>query len=59
MCLLDLLQRKRERWECHVFFFKFLLGGANVVRRGEEQEKKFFIDNAARGLILSGDISFS
>ena len=45
--------------ECHVLFFKFLLGGANVVRRGEEQEKKFFIDNAARGLILSGDILFS
>ena len=45
--------------ECHVFFLELLLGGANMVRRDEEQEKKFFIDNAARGLILSGDISFS
>ena len=45
--------------ECHVFFLEFLLGGANVVRQGEEREKKFLIDNAARGLILSGDISFS
>ena len=43
--------------ECHVLFLGLLLGGANVEGRGEDQEKKFFIDNTAQALIPSGHIS--
>ena len=43
--------------ECHVLFWGLLLGGANVEGRGDDQEKKFFIDNTAQALIPSGDIS--
>ena len=43
--------------ECHVLFLGLLLGGANVERRGDDEEKKFFIDNTAQALIPSGDIS--
>ena len=43
--------------ECHVLFWGLLLGGANVEGRGDNQEKKFFIDNTAQALIPSGDIS--
>ena len=43
--------------ECHVLFLGLLLGGANVERRGDDEEKKFFIDNTAQALIPPGDIS--
>ena len=42
--------------ECHVLFLGLLLGGANVERQGDNQEK-FFIDNTAQALIPSVDIS--
>ena len=42
--------------ECHVLFLGLLLGGANVEKRGENQEKKFFIDTTGQALITSGDI---
>ena len=31
--------------ECHVLFLGLLLGGANVKKRGEEQDKEFSMDN--------------
>ena len=42
--------------ECHVLFLGLLLGGANVEGRGDDQEKKFFIDYTAQALIPSGDV---
>ena len=59
MCLLDLLQGKRHGGmllECHIFCLEFLLGGANVEMRGDDQVKKFFIDNTAWVLIPFGGI---
>ena len=60
MCLLDLLQGKGEERDavgmsCTLFGIAVI--GANVERRGEDLEKKFFIDNAAQAQIPSGDIS--
>ena len=43
--------------ECHVLFLGLLLGGANMEWPGDNQEKKFYIDNTAQALIPSGDIS--
>ena len=43
--------------KCHVLFRGLLLGGANVEGRGNDEEKKFFIDNTAQALIPFGDIS--
>ena len=42
--------------ECHILFLELLLGGTYVERRGDNQEKKFFIDNTAQALIPSGAI---
>ena len=43
--------------ECHVFCLEFLLGGANMEIWGDDQMKKFFIDNTAWALIPFGGIS--
>ena len=43
--------------ECHVLFLGLVLGGANVEQRGDDQEKKFFIDNTAQALTPSVGIS--
>ena len=43
--------------EYQVLFLGFLLGDANVERRGDSQDKKLFIDTA-EALIPSGDIHF-
>ena len=54
MCLLDLLQEKGKGGapcECHVLFLGLLFGVANVEKRGDNQEKKFFMDNTACTLI--------
>ena len=37
--------------EYHVLFSGLLLGGANVEKQGDYQEKKFFIDNTVQVLI--------
>ena len=54
MCLLDLLQEKGKGGvpcECHVLFLGLLFGDANVEKRGDNQEKKLFMDNTVRTLI--------
>ena len=43
--------------ECHVLLLGLLLGGPNVEGQGDLQEKKFFTDNTAHGLIPCGNIS--
>ena len=45
--------------EYHVLFLGLLLGGANMEGPGDNQEKKFYIDNTAQALIPSGDISLT
>ena len=40
----------RAPLECHVLFLGLLLGGANVEKRGDDQEKKFFMDNIVQAL---------
>ena len=37
--------------ECHVIFLGLPLGGTNAERRGDEQEKKLFIDITAQDRI--------
>ena len=37
--------------ECHELFLGLLLRGANVEKWGDDQEKKFFIDDTAQALI--------
>ena len=54
MCLLDLLQEKGKGGapcECHVLFLGLLFGVANVEKWGDNQEKKFFMDNTVCTLI--------
>ena len=37
--------------ECHVLFLGFLLGSANLEKQGDDQKKKFFMDNTVQALI--------
>ena len=55
----DPLQRGKSGTplEFHVLLLELLLAGRNVEGQGDLQEKKFFIDNTAKGLIPSGNIS--
>ena len=43
--------RVGDSWNCIFFFWESLLGGVNVGKWGDRQEKKFFIDNAVQALI--------
>ena len=46
--------RVGRRWNV---MYSLLDWGANVEGRGDDQEKKFLIDNTTQALIPSGDIS--